>query len=136
MVPRCNNQTRGGRAFTKSGGRILSCQKRWPPSARIFFDFKVSPILLDSALESEKRCNLAKWRCWLLVLAKRVPKIRFSGTRNQPKNGFKAIWTRLFFIFCHIFKVIQHLLCAPLWKIIKYGKNLAKNEEKPCSTLS
>ena len=24
---------------------------------------------------------------------------------------------------------------APLWKIIKYAKKLAKNEEKPCSTL-
>ena len=32
------------------------------------------------------------------------------------------------------FKVQQHLQCTPLWKIIKYDKSLAKNEEKPCST--
>ena len=56
--------------------------------------------------------------------AERVSEFRFSGTRNQPKNGLKArpnVW------FC---KVPQHLQCAPLWKI----KHLAKNEEKPCST--
>ena len=39
----------------------------------------------------------------------------------------KMVRTRLFLIFCHIFfKVSQHLLCTPVWKIIKYGKNWAK----------
>ena len=52
------------------------------------------------------------------------------------RNGFKASWTRLFFIFFagflpyiseDFFKVSQCLRHAPLWKIIKFGK------EKPCS---
>ena len=40
----------------------------------------------------------------------------FLGTRNQPKNGFKASWTRPFFIslpnFCHIrrFFKVSHCL--------------------------
>ena len=33
------------------------------------------------------------------LVPERVHKIRFSGTRNLPKNGFKTSWTRLFFIF-------------------------------------
>ena len=55
-------------------------------------------------------------------------------------------WTSLFFIFCQfigmyiwrLFKVLQCLrlqqVHAPLWKIIKYDKNLLKNVKKPCST--
>ena len=33
-----------------------------------------------------------------------VPEIGFSGTCNQPKNGFKASRTGLFCIFCQILK--------------------------------
>ena len=34
-----------------------------------------------------------------------------------------------------IFQTVEHSEgAAKLWKIIKYAKNLAKNEEKPCST--
>ena len=65
-----------------------------------------------------------------------VPEIGFLGNQNQPKNGLKASWTRFFFIFlpnfCHIwwfFKVSQHLRYTPLWKIIKYGKILAKRRK-------
>ena len=40
---------------------------------------------------------------WSKLVAERVPEILFSDTRNRPKNGFNASWTRLFFIFvCHI----------------------------------
>ena len=74
-------------------------------------------------------------------MAEHVPEIQFSGTRYHPKNGWNASWTRLFFIlctnFCHIcwfFSLSEQLWCAPLWKIIKYGKNLATNDEKPSST--
>ena len=62
-------------------------------------------------------------------------------TRNQPKNGFKARWTRLFFIFYQIFGIFDDFSkfqsiyqCNWFWKIIKSAKILAKNEEKPCST--
>ena len=63
-----------------------------------------------------------------------------SGTQNQSKNGFKTLWTRDFFIYNQIFgiyddfsKVSHHLLHAPLWKIIIYAKNWAKNEEQAYS---
>ena len=35
-------------------------------------------------------------------------------------------------IFLWFFKVFQHLCYTPLWKVIKEGKKLAKNEENPC----
>ena len=70
-----------------------------------------------------------------------IPEIRFSGICNQLKNGLKASLTRFFFIFvptfCHIwwfFKVPQCLRRSPLWKVIKNSKNVAKNEDKSCST--
>ena len=56
---------------------------------------------------------------------------------------FKIFWPAVkldkyfphyFTIFCHIwwfFKVQQCLVRTPLWKIIKYGKSLEGNEEKP-----
>ena len=58
----------------------------------------------------------------------RVPEIRFLGIRNQPKNGFKASLSRLFFIFCQIFAIFG--------KIIKYAKKLAKNEKKSLVKLA
>jgi len=75
-------------------------------------------------------------------VAERIPEIRFSGTWNQPKSGLMSSRTRLFFIIFAKFSAIfddfskfRSIFCyAPLWKIIKYGKILAKNEEKPCST--
>ena len=36
-------------------------------------------------------------------MSDRVPEIQFSGTRNQPKNGLKTSWTRIFIIFCQFF---------------------------------
>ena len=54
----------------------------------------------------------------------------------QKYHGEKG-WTRLFFIFCHIWwfsKGEQTKGTAELWKIIKYAKNVAKKiKEKPCS---
>ena len=55
------------------------------------------------------------------------------------RNELKVSWTRLFFIFCQLsaiiiwwfFKVPQSLWRTPLWK---KSSNMAKNEEKPCST--
>ena len=75
------------------------------------------------------------------LVAERVHEIWVLGTWNQPKKWVEGKSNKAFlhFVpkFCHIwwfFKVPQHLQRAPLWKIIKYGKKLAKNEEKPCST--
>ena len=55
------------------------------------------------------------------------PKSDFRVPRNQLKNGLKASWTRLFFIFCDIwwFFKVERAHC----------KNLAKYEEKCCSTM-
>ena len=65
----------------------------------------------------------------------------FSGnTRSQPKNGLEGIeQTKLFFISLpnfvpYLMIFFSKCIAAKLWKIVKYGKNLAKNEEKPCST--
>ena len=72
-----------------------------------------------------------------------VPEIGFSHTRNWQKNRFKAIgWKNGFLQFLSnfhhtvwwFFKGWQHLQPAPLSEIVKYAKNLANNEEKPCST--
>ena len=38
-----------------------------------------------------------------VLVTEQVPEIGFSGTRNQPKNGLKESWTRLFFIFLPYF---------------------------------
>ena len=74
----------------------------------------------------------------LWLVAEWLHKIQFLGNENHPKDGSKVIRTSIFFIFWHIFddfcQVFQHL-CTSLWKIIKNGKNLTKNEEKPCSTF-
>ena len=46
---------------------------------------------------------------------------RIFGYPESVKNGSKPSWTRLFFIFWHIwwfFKVSQCLRCTPLWKVI------------------
>ena len=94
----------------------------------------------------------------LCLVAERVTKIRFSGTWDYSrKMGLRASWTRPFLIFLakclpylKIFQVFAapsvaqmsyaiwiiffHAISSPLWKIIKYSKNLAKNEENPCLT--
>lgn len=75
-------------------------------------------------------------------MAERILEIRFSGTWNQPKNGFMSGRTRRFFIilpnflpYFDDFSKFSSIFCyVPLWKIINYGKILAKNEENPCST--
>ena len=63
-----------------------------------------------------------------------------TGTSNQifryPESAEKWVEHSLssflpnFAKYLTIFKVSQHLQCAPLWKIIKYGKKW----RKPCST--
>ena len=59
----------------------------------------------------------------------------------RGEMGLWSVFTRLFFIFCQIFAIIWWFfkvkcpeVSAKLWKIINYTKNLANNEEKPCST--
>ena len=56
------------------------------------------------------------------------------------RNGFKAIWTRLFIIFCQIlatwfFKVERTDDTAKLWKTLKCVKNLAKKWRKALFNL-
>ena len=62
---------------------------------------------------------------------------KFHGEMDIKKTS----WTRDFFNFCQIFAIFDDLFIeelakstAKFWKIIKYAKNMAKNEEKPCST--
>ena len=72
----------------------------------------------------------------------RYQKLDFQVTWNQPKNGFKrqveqgfsSFFANFFLHIWWFFKVSQYLRCTPLWKIMKYAKNLAQNEEKPSST--
>ena len=42
-----------------------------------------------------------------LLVTNRVPEIGFLGTRNQPKNEFKASWTRFLLFFCQIFGIFD-----------------------------
>ena len=46
---------------------------------------------------------------------------------------FEVIFVKIVNInkFCMLYGSVRY---APLWKIIKYSKNLVKNEEKPCSS--
>ena len=62
------------------------------------------------------------------------------GYLESAEIWVKGNWNMAFLYFepnfCHIwwiFKVQQRLQCTPLWQIIKYGKILVKNEEKPYS---
>ena len=77
------------------------------------------------APNSKMFCNIKSFE-WLHYISRKHWKISL-----KPK---KTSWPRLFSSnFCHIwyfFKVLENISCAPLWKIIKYGKHLAKNEEK------
>ena len=45
----------------------------------------------------------------IILVAERVPEIRFSGTLNlnQPKNGLKASWTTFFSSFCQFFAIFD-----------------------------
>ena len=62
------------------------------------------------------------------LVTDRVPEIGFSGTQNQPKNGFKGSWKRLFFILLKARSTLKnHQICQNLAK-----KN--KNWKKPCLT--
>ena len=78
----------------------------------------------------KRNCIIGK----LLSHCARVTSDR-SGTpvpRNQPKSGFKASWTRLFFIFCQIFAFFDDFskfgtTYGALY--IEESSNLAKNEE-------
>ena len=65
-------------------------------------------------------------------------------TRN-PGFGLSnkaGCWTKIFFNFCQFLATFDYFFqsgalwrcCETLIKIIKYGKTLAKNKEKPCST--
>ena len=70
---------------------------------------------------------------WLQIVAERgtTQKSIFVYTQNQPKNGFKTSWTRLFFIFCQIFD--DFLKFQSIFAVLHFEKS-SKNEENPCST--
>ena len=57
-----------------------------------------------------------------------------SAVETGERNDFKASRTRLFFIFLsnfwHIWWFFKFSACASLWKILKYGKNLAKKNPR------
>ena len=52
----------------------------------------------------------------------------------QVEQGFSSFLAKIFGIFDDFSKFLQHLWHTSLYEITKYAKNLAKNEEKPCST--
>ena len=57
------------------------------------------------------------------LVAERVPKIQFSGLKmgtRQVEQGFSSF-------FANFYKVLQHLRCTPLWKIVKYSKKWTKS---------
>ena len=65
---------------------------------------------------------------WLELVAEQVPKIRVSGgTHSAIKKWVEGKLEQSFCSFLANF-------CCELWKIIKYFKNLVRNEEKPYST--
>ena len=72
-----------------------------------------------------------------------VPKIRFSGTQNQPKNGFKAsrtqgfssFFSQILVIFDDFSKWSAPKAMKNIVKSSNISKKLAKNEEKPCANI-
>ena len=86
--------------------------------------------------------TFSKFIMELHLVMDRVPKIGFSGTRNQPKNGFKrqvkqgysSFSSKFFGIFDDFSKFYSIFGTLYFESSNKYGKNSAKNEEKPCST--
>ena len=77
------------------------------------------------------------------LVVEQVPESRVSGTLSTMKEWVEGKFTKVFFIFCQIFPKARaraftslrlKFWYAPFWKIFKNGKNLAKNEKKPCLT--
>ena len=68
------------------------------------------------------------------VVSGRVPEIWFSGTWDQLKNGFKASWTRLFFIFYIIWLFFQSSSEPYMHSTLKNHQIWQKNEENKSST--
>ena len=83
----------------------------------------VAPLLMmDSG--TTRNLDFRFWKLhWLLLGWRKV------------EHVFSSLFTKNFAI--HIwwfFKAVCAKCATELWKIIKYGKNLAKNEENSCST--
>ena len=77
----------------------------------IILDFKEIYVLLPIF---QNKSKLIFWNLTqtflthsLLLVMDRLPETGFSGTRNQPKNGFKSSWNKAFIHFLsnfwHIF---------------------------------
>ena len=71
--------------------------------------------------------NIYNTRCFLI-------RNRYPKSRSSPKNGLKAIRTRLFFNFWQIFAKVPQFHRPYFEKSSKTAKIWQRNEEKPCST--
>ena len=70
-------------------------------------------------------------------MAKRVPEIIFLGNWNQPKNGFLRQVEQGFSPFLPFFAIFDDFSKWGALKVLRNfekSSNMAKNEEKPCST--
>ena len=114
--------------------------KVWPNDANLFHIVEIWEII--SALDQI-------WNFLILALKKSVvhalrdsilyylvtdrPEIGFLGTQNQLKNGFKASWTRLFFIFWQVFGTFDDFskLCSAVGMLyFEKTWNMTKNWQK------
>ena len=120
---------------------LMRCS--WVKSRRVDLYIAIMSCLLAFAPSGELSEWISIWvvsHCNISILVmEQVPKIQFLVTWNLPKNGFKTSWSRLFFIFLPnilpYLKIFWSFAAPPVHStlyIIKYGKALTKNEEKPC----
>ena len=86
----------------------------------------VNDIYIGSNLRVFKKMS-SHW-CEHWIVAERVPESRVSGSWNQPIMCLGQVEQGFFFIFCgQIFGIgLFDKFRSALWKIIKYGKQLAK----------
>ena len=99
---------------------------------KIFYNFFVNLSVREaSAIKLTIVLKLEFKKIYIPLVTDRVAEIRFSSTRNQPKNGNKDFI--LFFLQFSLayLMIFQNFVVTSLWKIIKYGKTFLKNEEKP-----
>ena len=105
----------------------LSCKMAfWPLLAEtLTFKYCAKCSLLLSLLEMDQVCSYLK------------PRFRVSEV--VWRNGFRARWTMLFIIFCHIFSIFDDFLTWSVMKVLRnfekslnMPKKLTKNAEKSC----
>ena len=104
--------------------------------------------VVSEAVSKPEKCTIIFCKQDLLLYIFRKA-VRVNGGLDIPetrrstpwRNGLKRqIEQGFFFIFCYIswFFKVEHTIggAAKLWKIIKYAKNMVKNEEKPIIRLA